>query len=159
MGTTNEITELERKTILGKLCRLRQFAIAKLTLLLSLPLVEILGLKHSEVEWTNGKSKTITIARRVDYMGIDGKFDFYITEYAPTNYRKIKLPRQAAEIIKWLERNDIANRKRWWRVYTQDYNGYVCVNKSGGIYQPNFLKIYFRALIRRTRKELKRSYP
>jgi hypothetical protein len=143
--------------ILRKLTRLRWLAIVKLALLLPISLEELLGLKHSEIEWVNGKSKTITICRRVDYFGLDGKFDFFVSEYDPKDYRKIKLPRKAHEIMRWLELDDPKNRAKNYRVYSNEYSGYICVTKYGKPFTPEALRNYFRALFLRARWNLSKN--
>jgi len=147
MGT---LTELECKVI-GKLTRLRHLAIVKLAILLRLDIDELLGLKHEDISWVNGKSKTLLICRRVQYLGIDNKFNFHVVEDMESS-RSITLPKKATDILKWLESNDKSNRAKYLRTYSCDFDGFVCVNKLGRLYQPSVLKRYFKTLFLRTIK-------
>lgn len=149
MGTSiSKLGEAERDIIIAKLTRLRHLAIVKLALLLRLNIDELLGLKYEDITWVNGKSKTMLLRRRVLYYGIDGKFDFYISD--DTSNRQITLPRKANEIIKWLERNEVASRTKYARVYSDEFNGFICTNKCGRLYEPIALKRYFKSLFSRT---------
>jgi|GEM_PF-5398148 len=138
--------------ILGKLTRLRHLAIVKLGILLGISMEELLGIKFGDVEWINGKSKTIAIRRRVVYLGIDGKFDFHIVD--EEEEKKIIIPKKAVDIVNWLKRNEQVNRAKSPRSYSADYDGFICVNKWGKLYAPCYLKRYYTLLARRTWREI-----
>ena len=152
MGTQNfDFTELEYNAILAKLTRLRHLAIVKLALLLRLNLDELLGLKYEDIEWVIGKSKTVCVCRCVNYYGINEKFDFYISGNE-INGRKMVLPKKAVEIINWLQRNETVCRAKFARTYTDEYSGYICTNKRGMLYEPEYLKKIFQIFVFQDKK-------